>query len=200
MGIDYFCGTNAFLLNPLKVVITGGPSTGKTSVIDLLEKKGYFCVHELIRSMTSAEKKEGNEDEFITNPIVSVKDPEKFNKALLDGRVGQYQNALKKNTNVVFFDRGIPDVHAYMHCFDQSYDQDFAQPNYDYRYDHILIMPPWEEIYAVDNERFETYEESLRIFESLQSTYIKFGYDVTLIPKDSVEKRTDFILDHLNLI
>lgn len=186
-------------MNPLKVVITGGPSTGKTSVIELLEQKGYFCVHELIRSMTSAEKSQGQEEKFITNPIVSVKDPAKFNKALLDGRVGQYQNALKKNTDVIFFDRGIADVHAYMHCFEQEYDDEFAQPNYDYRYDHILLMPPWEEIYAVDNERFETYEESLKIFESLKSTYINIGYEVMLVPKNTVEKRADFIIDYLNL-
>ncbi|PKA99979.1 putative ATPase [Flavobacteriaceae bacterium MAR_2009_75] len=182
-----------------KVVVTGGPSTGKTSVIEFLEKQGHFCVHELIRSMTSAEKNEEKANTFKTNPIVSVKDPKMFNQMLLDGRIEQFHTQPNSGAEVIFFDRGIPDVHAYMNCFGQSYDSGFAQPCYDYRYDHILLMPPWKEIYAVDNERFETYEESVKIFESLEKAYTHFGYTVNLVPKGNVEERAKFILDHIKL-
>lgn len=199
MRIHYFCAYNTVLLNLTKVVITGGPSTGKTSVIESLEQKGYPCVHELIRTMTAAEKNAGEENDFTTNPIVSVKDPKKFNQMLLDGRIEQYHTPFDADSPVAFFDRGIPDVHSYMNCFGQSYDKDFEQPCYDYRYEHVLLMPPWEEIYAVDSERFETYEESVKIFESLKKTYTHFGYQVELIPKASIDERTDFILDFLNL-
>lgn len=150
--------------------------------------------------MTSAEKKDKGGLTFETNPIVSVKDPKKFNQMLLEGRIEQYHTSPAPGTDIIFYDRGIPDVHAYMDCFGQSYDTHFAQACYDYRYDAILLMPPWKEIYAVDNERFETYEESVQVYESLEKAYTRFGYTVTLVPKGSIEERTDFILEHLKLV
>lgn len=187
------------ILNQRKIVITGGPSTGKTSVVINLEKKGYTCVHELIRSMTSKEKNGGNSGTLVTNPIVYVKDPKKFNQQLLEGRIAQYKNIPSSEMNVIFFDRGIPDVHAYMDCFGQNYDAEFERPCYDYRYDQVLLMPPWLEIHEVDNERLESFEESARIYQCLKKAYTDFGYSVTLIPKGSIEERTTFILDLLNL-
>lgn len=190
---------NNYLLDHKKVVITGGPSTGKTSVIENLEKKGFPCVHELIRSMTLLEKNEENANNFAVNPIVSVKDPKKFNQNLLDGRIKQYLDAEHITGNIVFFDRGIPDVHAYMSCFGQEYSEEFEQPCYTYRYDQILLMPPWKEIHVVDNERFESFEEAERIYEHLKTTYEQVGYPITIVPKGSIEERTSFILELLNL-
>jgi predicted ATPase len=59
-------------------------------------------------------------------------------------------------------------------------------------------MPPWKEIHISDNERFETYDESLLINDCLLKTYRLFGYDVRIVPKDTVPKRVDFILDTIN--
>ena len=42
-----------------KIVITGGPGSGKTSLIDFLEENGYQCQHEISRQVT-LEAKKGN--------------------------------------------------------------------------------------------------------------------------------------------
>ncbi|MGB7395972.1 MAG: ATP-binding protein, partial [Pricia sp.] len=151
--------------NLKRIVITGGPSTGKTAVIEELEKRGHICIPELVRSMTAAEKQDDGTNNLMTNPILSVKNPEKFNQRLLDGRVAQYRStekiyAAKEDVELVFFDRGIPDVHAYMRCFGQAYDETFERPAHQFRYDRVLLMPPWREIYRTDNERFESSEDS----------------------------------------
>lgn len=182
-----------------KIVITGGPSTGKTSVIQNLEARGFACVHELVRSLTANEKNGTNKQVFTVNPIVSVDDPIKFNNQLLSGRVEQYKNAEKATDEVIFFDRGIPDVHAYMNCFGQSYDKAFEAPAYTYRYDRILLMPPWQDIHVVDEERFESFEVSQKIHEHLKETYRYFGYSPTIVPKGTIEERTAFIIDQLKL-
>jgi broad-specificity NMP kinase len=39
-------------LKAKRIVITGGPGTGKTSVIAKLEDSNFYCYHEVIRSMT----------------------------------------------------------------------------------------------------------------------------------------------------
>jgi len=187
-------------LNTKKIVITGGPSTGKTSVIEKLETLGYTCLHEVIRNMT-LEKKEGEETViFKSNPIVSVSDPMAFNTSILKARVEQYNSVEMINKDVVFFDRGIPDVLAYMDCFGQEYYKDFTNTCTDHPYDLILLMPPWKEIHILDNERFESYEESLQVHECLQNTYEKLGYDVITVPKHTVLKRVDFILDRIKAL
>jgi predicted ATPase len=180
-------------------VVTGGPSTGKTSVIQELEKRGLYCIHELVRSLTAAEKKDEDAGEFVTNPILSAKNPKKFNQKLLEGRIAQYESAKKTDWDIVFFDRGIPDVHAYMDCFGQRYDEAFERPVHSFRYDRVLLMPPWRKIYTTDNERFESYAVSEQIFASLRKTYQSFGYEITLVPKGSVSERTDFILASVNV-
>lgn len=195
---EYISRIGIFKLKTEKIVITGGPSTGKTSVIKALESRGYLCIHEFVREMTAAEKQDDTSKNFVTNPILSVKDPAAFNTRLIEGRIAQYRSVEKMNEKVVFFDRGIPDVHSYMNCFGQSYDKAFEQVAYDFRYDRILLMPPWREIYTTDAERFETYDESERIFKALEQTYQDFDYKTILIPKSSVAERTDFILDSIN--
>ena len=178
-----------------KIVLTGGPSTGKTSVIKALQNMGYFCIDEFVRGMTAAEKSDTTDHDFATNPILSVKDPLAFNTKLLEGRIAQYCSIEKTDRKEVFFDRGIPDVHAYMNCFKQTYDEAFERPAHVFRYDRILLMPPWREIFVTDPERFESYEASERIFTALKKTYENFGYETILIPRISVAERTNFILD-----
>lgn len=185
-------------MNVKRVVITGGPSTGKTSVINYLEESGFTCLHEVIRLMTLEKKEEEGEITFKTNPIVSVSDPAAFNQNILDARIKQYKSVDAAKDAIVFFDRGIPDVLAYMDCFDQNYGIEFEKSCEDHSYDTIFIMPPWREIHISDNERFESYEESLLVHECLINCYTRFGYAVQEVPKMGVQERVDYILDHLN--
>lgn len=181
-----------------KIVITGGPSTGKTSVIDLLEKMGFTCLHEVIRNMTLEQKCLHGVADFKTNPIVSVSDPMAFNQKILNARLEQFKTASKSNEEVVFFDRGLPDVIAYMACFGQEYPSDFKEACVNNRYDIVFLMPPWKEIHISDGERFENFEESLRVNECLLDCYTNLGYTVEIVPKDTVDKRVDFILERIN--
>ncbi len=183
-----------------KIVITGGPSTGKTSVIEQLEYDGFYCLHEVIRTMTSHEKSKDEKIQITTNPIISVKDPAKFNTMILNARIEQYEIAHKSKEDTVFFDRGIPDVLAYMDCFDQIYEPEFVKACETKRYDQVFLMPPWGKIHITDSERFESFEESMRIHECLKKAYENYSYDVIIVPKTSVKERIGFILDHINAI
>jgi len=39
-------------LKPKKIVLIGGPATGKTTLIDALKTKGYHCFEEISRQVT----------------------------------------------------------------------------------------------------------------------------------------------------
>ena len=180
-----------------KVVITGGPSTGKTVIIQQLEAFGHYCFHEIVRTMTLEAKKEGNPELFVSNPLAFVEDPFKFNQRILSGRMDQYSKSVGIKNPYVFFDRGIPDVLAYMDYFDQSYTLEFEEACASRRYDKVLILPPWEEIYVADNERLESFEEAIEIHDHLKNTYMRYDYDPVLIPTGTVKERISFVLNEL---
>ena len=187
-------------MNPKRIVITGGPGTGKTAVIDALEKKGYFCYQEIIREMTLEAKKEGKEKIQVVNPLLFVDDPMEFNKKILEGRLQQYKQASNLSEAIVFFDRGLPDVLAYMDYFAQKYGEDFAQVCKEHRYDTVFLLPPWEEIYVSDNERLETYEQAVQIHEHLEKTYSNYKYINVIVPKGTIDQRLQFIEEYLKLL
>ncbi len=180
-----------------KVVITGGPSTGKTVIIQQLEAIGYTCFHEIVRTMTLEAKKDGDPESFVSNPLAFVKDPFEFNQRILSGRMQQHSKSNSVKNPCVFFDRGIPDVLAYMDYFNQSYTLEFEEACTSRRYDKVLILPPWEKIYVSDNERLESFEEAIEIHDHLKRTYIKYDYDPVHVPTGTVKDRISFILNEL---
>lgn len=172
------------------VVIIGGPGTGKTTIIDGLITKGYCCYPEISREVTMEAKKQGIEQLFLENPLL-------FSELLLEGRKKQFHNANNEPHEVVFLDRGIPDVLAYMHYIGDSYPSFFDQACRDHLYTKIFILPPWEEIYISDDERYENYEQAKLIYNHLVETYEKYGYNLVEVPKGTVEERINYILEVL---
>jgi predicted ATPase len=173
-----------------KIVITGGPGTGKTMIVNELISRNHKCLEEISREITLKAREEGKEQLFLTEPLL-------FSQLLLEGRVNQYIEADKYRENQVFFDRGIPDVHSYMNFFNTDFPSVYIESSNKYRYTHIFLLPPWEAIYTSDNERYETYEESLEIYHHLKDGYRDCGYKVVEVPFGTVTERTDFILNAL---
>ncbi len=180
-----------------KIVITGGPGTGKTSIINALEQDGFFCFHEVIRTMTLEAKKETNPNSQVSNPLAFANDPFLFNKKLLEARIQQHIEGDSIKKNVLFYDRGVPDVLAYMDYFKQEYTKTFIDACKTHQYQKIFILPPWEEIYISDNERLESFDEAIEIHNHLEITYKLFDYDVIFVPLGSVEERKNFILNQI---
>lgn len=180
-----------------RIVITGGPGTGKTSIINELKKNNFYCFEEIIRTLTIDAKKESDASTHISNPIAFVNDPMVFNTNLLNGRVKQFKQANNINEHICFFDRGVPDVLAYMAFFNQEYGETFINACTDNTYNHVFLLPPWEAIYKSDNERFETFDESKKIHLHLEKIYKNFDYTIIEVPFETIKERTNFILNKL---
>jgi len=174
-----------------KIVITGGPGTGKSTVIEELIRRNFMCMPEISREVTLNARKDGTEQLFLTKPLL-------FSELLLEGRVNQYIEAEKKNEELIFFDRGIPDVHAYMNYISIDYPNTYITKSNLYRYNYIFLMPPWEEIYISDNERYENFEQALAIHNHLERTYRELNYTIIEVPTGTIETRTNFILECIN--
>jgi predicted ATPase len=177
-------------MNKEIVVLIGGPSSGKTTLIDALKNNGHTCYPEVSREVIKEAQEQGIEQLFLENPLL-------FSELLLEGRKKQYNNAINEEANLVFLDRGIPDVLAYMHYIGDAYPAFFDTACKEHKYNAIFMLPPWEEIYVSDAERYESYEQAVLIHDHLMETYKKYGYEIIEVPRDSVENRINFIMKQL---
>lgn len=172
------------------ILFIGGPGSGKTSVIEALARKGYICYPEVSRQVTLEAQKAGIDQLFLKEPLL-------FSELLLKGRIEQFENAMKEEVPYVFIDRGIPDVLAYMHYIGDPYPSFFDEACRNYIYNKIFLLPPWEEIYVSDNERYENFEQARLIHNHLVETYEKYGYELCEVPKADLETRIAFVLNNL---
>lgn len=178
--------------NTKRVVIIGGPGTGKTTLIHSLEEKGYACKHEISREVIKAAQKEGVEQLFLTDPIL-------FSQKLLEGRLRQFKEAQTIEAPLLFYDRGLPDVPIYMDYLGTKYPHYFIETCKRNTYDTIFLLPPWKEIYQQDSERYESFDIATKLYSYLKKGYQNFGYTPVEVPIGSVENRLQFIETQLQL-
>ncbi|MGM5470103.1 AAA family ATPase [Flavobacteriaceae bacterium LMO-SS05] len=179
-------------MNAKKIVITGGPGTGKSSIINELKHRAHACCEEISRQVTLEARQNGIEQLFITDPLL-------FSRLLLNGRLEQFNEAKNSTASHVFFDRGLPDVLAYMDYINTDYPAFFNETCKANVYDQVFVLSPWQDIFESDNERYENFEQAIDIHEFLLHTYKRFGYQLIDVPFGTIETRTDFILEVLNL-
>ena len=179
-------------MNTRKIVITGGPGTGKSSIINELIKRNYTCFEEISRQVTLDARKDGVEQLFLTHPL-------RFSEMLLDARTKQFMEASSLENDLVFLDRGLPDVVAYMDYANSDYPKIFTDICKKHVYDNVFVLAPWQEIFVSDSERYENFDQAVEIHHALLETYERFGYELIDVPFDSIEKRADFIIDALHL-
>lgn len=179
-------------MNTKKIVITGGPGTGKSSIIEELKQRGHICFEEISRQVTMEARNKGIEQLFLTEPLL-------FSELLLKGRLKQFYDANQFEGETIFLDRGLPDVLAYMDYFDSNYPIEFIETCQNNRYDNVFVLAPWKKIFVSDSVRYENFEQAELIHKHLLNSYNNFDYQLHDVPFESIEKRTDFILDSLNL-
>jgi len=145
---------------------------------------------EVSREVTLQAQKDGVNQLFLTKPLL-------FSEKLLEGREKQYLEAEKLKTDIVFFDRGIPSVHAYMKYFKTDFPSIFLEKSKQYKYTKVFEFLPWKNIYTSDNERYETFEESVAISTFIKEAYISLGYEIINVPFLTLKDRCNFILENL---
>ena len=176
------------MLVPKKIVLTGAPSTGKTSLLQKLSHPEVTCFEEVSRTLIATAQKGGVVNPFVSNPMA-------FSEALFDQRLEDYFS--QKKTRVHLYDRGIHDVVAYLNHIREKIPETMLANCHKYPYDIVFILPPWKAIYTKDSERLESFEEAVKLHQALISTYKKFGMNCIEIPKGSLEVRETFIQTHL---
>ncbi len=174
----------------LRVVITGGPGTGKSTILQTLENRGYHCHTEVSRAVIKEELARGSE-------LLPWRDLTGFSDKVFKGQLAQYHAADEGKIN--FYDRGLVDVIAYLKKdFLPTTTLEELIDHYPY-FNKVFVTPPWPEIYAQDKERREDVATMNAIHEALVKAYQQFNYEVIEVPKVESPERANFVLRHLEL-
>ena len=173
-----------------KILITGGPGTGKTSVINELLNRGYFCFPEIVRELKSSKGSDGVKNYFDSNPI-------DFTNKLFHLRTNQYAKEIKSDS--IFYDRGPIDSIAYLKFKKINCPSRLINLAKTIKYDFYFIAEPWEKIYVNDEIREETFNQCEMIHQSILSTYKQFNAELISLPFKSVNDRAEFILNRINI-
>jgi predicted ATPase len=178
-------------------VITGGPGSGKTTLIEALAATGLATAAEAGRQIIIEERQSSGR----ALPWV---DPRAFAEAMLVRDVDSYA-AWRDATGPVFFDRGIPDVIGYLRLESVLVPPAVLHAARAHRYrEPVFICPPWPEIYTADNERKQSFDVAEPTYRAMVEVYSEFGYGLVEVPRQDIEARIRFVQqtarDAMNLI
>jgi predicted ATPase len=173
-------------------IVTGGPGSGKTSLLEALRSRGYSCSVEAGRGIIQ-------DQVSIAGQALPWKDRSLFAELMLSWEMRSYHIA-EETTGPVFFDRGIPDVLGYLRLIGLPLPEHLQNAVQKVRYNSsVFIAPPWPEIFSQDRERKQDFNEAIRTYDALAATYEGLGYRLVEIPRIPVEHRATFILDYLGI-
>ena len=172
-------------------VVTGGPGSGKSTLIETLQRREFASMPEAGRAIIRDQVKIGG-------TALPWADKAMFAELMLGWELRSWHeaSALKR---AVLMDRGVPDVIGYLALCGLPVPTHVEAAAQMYRYNRkVFIAPYWEEIFGQDAERKQDHKEAEETAQVMADTYMRFGYQLVELPRVSVEARVAFVLDHLN--
>ncbi|WP_120513042.1 AAA family ATPase [Photobacterium salinisoli] len=170
-----------------RVVFTGGPGSGKTSVIKFLEQLGYSSATEVGRKVIQTQIERNG-------VALPWKDKVAFRDAMVLEELNNYK--VHGDSVLTFFDRSIIDSYGYSQLEQIAVSELLLRSCRELTYHkNVFIFPPWETIYKNDIERKQDFNEAVATYHEMVNAYKKFGYELIEVPKLSVRERAEFILE-----
>ncbi len=170
-------------------VITGGPGTGKTTVLNKLKAKGYRVIEEAARRVIDDAAAMGVSAEELR------KDEDTFQDTVFDMKI-QTETELDPN-EIIFFDRGMQDTEAYMRANNFNVPQRMLDAMKQHSYAGVFVFNPLS-TYEKDYARTEDAEVIKRLDKELEIAYSKYGMDVTRVPEMGIKARLELILANVD--
>lgn len=173
-------------------IITGGPGSGKSSVLEELNKHGYATVSEVARKIIKEQLAIGGMAVHTGNKLA-------FRNLMFKYSLEDF-NSLKDQNNITFFDRGIPELLGYCRLISEPVPKIIIDAIRKYRYNsNVVIFPPWEEIYTHDEERKQSFDEAIATYECVKNAYLDSGYKLIEVPKTDIFSRVKFIVNYITV-
>ena len=178
------------MLAPRRFVISGCSGGGKSSLISELKQRGRHVVPEAGRIIVQEQIASGGH-------ALPWDDKQAFAQKLASKASEQY-GAISEFDGDTFFDRSLVEVEVFCDLHDLELPDAYTTFADAHPYtDPIFLTPPWQEIFESDAERQHSFQEAVLEYDALLLKFLGKGYRVLVIPQDSIEKRTDWILSSI---
>jgi predicted ATPase len=169
-------------------VITGGPSSGKSTLIDQLAAKGFRTVAEIARQFIESEVAKGRTVKEIRADMSTLtRDLMDLQRRTEDGLCAR---------DVTFLDRGLPDCFAFFRLAGVNPNGPLAEC-FHHRYASVFVLDqlPFER----DGTRLESDADIAGYLKAWHTRdYSAFGYRVVRVPVLPPEERLAFVLERLS--
>jgi predicted ATPase len=170
-----------------KIILTGGPGSGKSSLILRLEQLGEYTIKESAEDIIKYNGALGN-----TQPW---NDPN-FQKWIYNLQK-QREEQIPQGIQRIFIDRGIPDGLGYCKHFNQEPFKELVQESQRLDYHNQIFLIKNLGHCQKTNVRREDLSEALKLETALKESYQDLGYNIVKVPQLPLKERTEFILNKL---
>jgi len=171
-----------------KIVLIGGPSSGKTTLLNKLKERGFNIIPETAKDLIDLRRMQGEK--------VDPKDIPKYSILQNDITLEQIRREREMyHGELTFLDRGIYDNLAYCSKF-LGFIPDITQKliGEHLGYDRIFVLdrlPFIKEDFRVENSD----EEASEIHKRIMQVYQNKGYKLERIPVLPIEERVNYLLE-----
>ena len=167
-------------------IITGGPGSGKTTLIDALAAQGIATSPEVGRALIREQVASGGD-------ALPWGDERRFAALMLPREIAARAAALALGRPVVL-DRGVPDVAGFLRASGLPVPAAIDRAARDCRYNpRVFLAPFWADIYAHDPERQQPAALAAATEAVMRATYRDHGYELVELPRASVVERVAFV-------
>lgn len=170
-------------------VITGGPSSGKTTTVNLLRELGYKTTIEHARHYLDTQRQQGHTVEEVRA------NQRAFQLGVLKMQIEQ--EAELDPREFVFLDRAIPDALAYYRFLHLRPDKMLLDALSLVSYRQIFLLDPLPLVR--DYARTEDAAAQKKLHKLLGEVYRSLGFPVVTVPVAPSDERVEFILRAVKL-
>ena len=169
-------------------VITGGPGSGKTSLITALAADGF-------RHMPEAGRAIIQDQVDIEGTALPWRDREAFAALMLAWEMRSYREALAGSVSVLF-DRGVPDVIGYLRLCGLPVPPSVIRAAKQRRYaTKVFIAPPTlaRDLRTGRRKEAEQYHKAEATYHAMVEAYTSLGYELVPLPLAPISERARFV-------
>ncbi len=185
-----------------KYIITGGPHSGKSSVLNILEGKGFCVLHETARLIIQEDQDKKRADPSY-NFLYPWEDQRIFCRRCYERQI---EREKQLTGDIAVLDRSIIDNLAYAAVAGIQLDRKIYKDIFAAGYENKVFYFDQLEGYITDDQRKDSEEQVKAVHEELYKVYTGLGFNIIKVPvfsddrKINIMKRSEFLLDRIKLL